>query len=69
MNPRILFLVPPRTERQEEMKRLLTSIHIDGAPINYATFEMVDSEIMAWLMQNGFTIKAFLHTTTIAVLW
>lgn len=69
MNPRILFLVPPRTERQEEMKRLLTSIHIDGAPINYATFEMVDSETMAWLMQHGFTIKAFLHTTTIAVLW
>lgn len=27
------------------------------------------TETMAWLMQNGFTIKAFLHTTIIAVLW
>lgn len=69
MNPRILFLVPPRTEQQEEMKRLLTSAHINGASINYTIFEMVDSETIAWLMQNGFIIKAFPHTTTIAVLW
>ena len=26
------------------------------------------TEAMAWLMQNGFTIKAFLPTTIIAVL-
>lgn len=69
MNPRILFFVPPRTEQQEEMKRLLTSVHINGASINYAVFEMVDSETITWLMQNGFIIKAFPHTTIIAVLW
>lgn len=69
MNPRILFLVPSRTELQEEMKRLLTSVHNNETSVNFATFERVDSETIAWLMQNGFLIRTFPFSTSVVVLW